>query len=46
MTHKSEAIFNKELYDGLKIDCEKCFGFCCIALYFSASEGFPADKGE
>ncbi|OOM81291.1 pentapeptide repeat-containing protein [Clostridium sp. BL-8] len=44
MTHKSEVIFNKELYDGLKIDCEKCFGFCCIALYFSASEGFPADK--
>ncbi len=44
MTHKSEFIFNKELQDGLKIDCEKCFGFCCIALYFSASEGFPADK--
>ncbi|EHJ01110.1 pentapeptide repeat protein [Clostridium sp. DL-VIII] len=44
MTHKSEAIFNKELYEDLKIDCEKCFGFCCIALYFSASEGFPADK--
>lgn len=44
MKHKSEVIFNKELYDSLKIDCEKCFGFCCIALYFSASEGFPADK--
>jgi uncharacterized protein YjbI with pentapeptide repeats len=28
----------------LQVDCEKCFGFCCVALYFSASEGFPADK--
>lgn len=31
---------NKEL----KIDCEKCFGLCCTALYFSASEGFPTNK--
>jgi len=28
----------------LQTDCEKCFGFCCVALYFSASEGFPTDK--
>lgn len=28
----------------LKADCEKCFGFCCVALYFSASEGFPQNK--
>ncbi|WML33660.1 pentapeptide repeat-containing protein [Clostridium sp. OS1-26] len=28
----------------LRIDCEKCFGLCCVALYFSASEGFPRDK--
>lgn len=28
----------------LKIDCKKCFGLCCTALYFSASEGFPEDK--
>lgn len=28
----------------LKADCENCFGFCCVALYFSASEGFPEDK--
>lgn len=28
----------------LNIDCEKCFGLCCVALYFSASEGFPTDK--
>lgn len=25
-------------------DCENCFGLCCVALYFSASEGFPSDK--
>ncbi len=28
----------------LQADCEKCFGLCCVALYFSASEGFPTDK--
>lgn len=28
----------------LNIECEKCFGLCCIALYFSASEGFPTNK--
>lgn len=28
----------------LMADCENCFGFCCVALYFSASEGFPSNK--
>lgn len=28
----------------LKADCEKCFGLCCVALYFSAAEGFPINK--
>ena len=28
----------------LRAECEKCFGLCCVALYFSASEGFPVDK--
>jgi len=28
----------------LRADCEKCFGLCCVALYFSTSEGFPIDK--
>ncbi|KHD34966.1 hypothetical protein NL50_15000 [Clostridium acetobutylicum] len=32
--------YNEEL----KADCKKCFGLCCTALYFSASEGFPEDK--
>lgn len=30
--------------ENFRVDCEKCFGLCCIALYFSASEGFPTDK--
>lgn len=28
----------------LKPDCGQCFGLCCVALYFSAGEGFPVDK--
>jgi uncharacterized protein YjbI with pentapeptide repeats len=44
MTYKNRVERNKKLYEDLKIDCEKCFGFCCVALYFSASEGFPNDK--
>lgn len=36
---------NEDMYrEELKVDCEKCFGLCCIALYFSASEGFPTNK--
>jgi uncharacterized protein YjbI with pentapeptide repeats len=25
-------------------DCERCFGLCCVTLYFSMSEGFPINK--
>ncbi|SCY56358.1 pentapeptide repeat-containing protein [Alkaliphilus peptidifermentans] len=28
----------------LTADCENCFGLCCVALCFPASEGFPIDK--
>ncbi len=28
----------------LRADCKNCFGLCCVALYFSALEGFPSDK--
>lgn len=31
-------------FSNLRADCENCFGLCCVALYFSASEGFPIDK--
>lgn len=44
MSYKDEGKYEKELYESLRVDCEKCFGFCCVALYFSASEGFPIDK--
>lgn len=27
-----------------KIDCMKCCGICCVALYYAAAEGFPCDK--
>lgn len=30
--------------NNLKTDCGRCFGLCCVALYFSASEGFPTNK--
>lgn len=40
MTYINEDKYTKEL----KVDCKKCFGLCCIALYFSASEGFPTNK--
>ena len=35
---------HEELFKNIKIDCEKCFGFCCTALYFSKCDGFPEDK--
>jgi len=28
----------------LRADCKKCFGLCCIALQFTATDGFPMDK--
>lgn len=40
MTYTYEDKYNKEL----TVNCEKCFGLCCVALYFSASEGFPTNK--
>lgn len=40
MIYKHEDKRNKEL----RVDCKKCFGLCCVALYFSASEGFPTNK--
>lgn len=45
MKHINENIKTEVLNnENLKADCEKCFGFCCVALYFSASEGFPENK--
>ena len=35
---------NDTSHDNLQADCQNCFGLCCVALYFAASEGFPSDK--
>lgn len=44
MTDISELESYEKIKESLKIDCGKCFGFCCVALYFSKTEGFPIDK--
>ncbi len=31
-------------YSDLRANCANCFGLCCVALYFFAADGFPADK--
>lgn len=31
-------------FDKFRIDCTRCCGLCCVALYFSKFDGFPADK--
>lgn len=35
---------NKELLKELRIDCARCSGLCCVALYFAKCDGFPRDK--
>ena len=42
--HQYSAPFADKSFRNLRADCENCFGLCCVALYFSASEGFPLDK--
>ena len=32
------------LQEKLKIDCEKCSALCCIALFCTRTDGFPANK--
>lgn len=44
MTYENRNPWDKKLYKDLENDCGNCFGLCCVALYFSASEGFPNDK--
>ncbi len=33
-----------DLEAALKIDCEKCSGLCCVALYCMKTDGFPENK--
>lgn len=50
MEHLNEKMMDTKLSltemncNNLRADCENCFGFCCVALYFSASDGFPVNK--
>lgn len=39
-------INDSSIFKDLKIDCGNCFGFCCVALYFSKIDGFPKDKSS
>lgn len=39
-----DNIYLGRIEKDLKIDCKDCFGFCCVALYFSKCDGFPNDK--
>ena len=43
MKLRVSEIDNKNI-SKLKIDCEKFFRLCCVALFFSKSDGFPQDK--
>lgn len=42
------TIFEKHIdlsiFEPYKINCKKCSGLCCVALYFTKSDGFPKDK--
>ncbi|MEN6327437.1 MAG: pentapeptide repeat-containing protein [Syntrophomonas sp.] len=42
--HQYLEPFSDSNRSDLRPDCAKCFGLCCVALYFSTSEGFPFDK--
>ena len=44
LNYKDPLSFSDTSLHYLRGDCEKCFGLCCVALYFCASEGFPVDK--
>lgn len=35
---------NKGRLEELKVDCSKCSGLCCTALFFSKIDGFPENK--
>ena len=39
-----ERDYDENLFKDLKIDCSKCFGLCCVALFFSKCDGFPINK--
>lgn len=44
MKKNQSAVGYENLIRELSIDCEKCSGLCCTALFFSKMDGFPQDK--
>lgn len=44
ITYENNIIEIDKLEKELSCDCGKCFGLCCVALFFSATDGFPTDK--
>ena len=43
-SYENKIITKERSESSLKADCEKCFGLCCVSLYFSVSDGFPFTK--
>ncbi|MDK2867643.1 MAG: hypothetical protein PWP51_1784 [Clostridiales bacterium] len=39
-----ETNLDEEKFKPLQSDCSNCSGLCCVALYFSKTEGFPENK--
>lgn len=39
-----ETNIDLSILEPYKINCEKCCGLCCVALFFTKSDGFPKDK--
>lgn len=48
MEHRRLPLYESERYQKLfqrfKLDCSKCSGLCCTALFFSDIDGFPYEK--
>ncbi len=44
MIYQNKIERKKEKYEGFQSNCKDCYGLCCVALYFTASDGFPNNK--
>jgi Uncharacterized low-complexity proteins len=44
MIQADDRAFIQSNRERLKPQCERCFGLCCVALYYSKQDGFPQDK--